>query len=198
MNSQPLLLKWTDYEDNVSSTLEKQNSSSFCSDLILVSDELVTFQVHKFVLSAFSPMIKELLLKNPHPRPLIYLKGIKKEELQSLLNLVYFGKTSFNNPDPGSKDMFVKVIEKFQLTGFEESSNQMEKRIAKDISKPKKINDAMIKVDNNTKKITEGTEKNVGFDGEHSNILKEHIEMVQKRFPCRFCVYEATQDGHRI
>ena len=50
------------------------------SDVTLVSDDQRPFQAHKYVLSAFSPVLKDILLNNPHPHPLIYLRGgvIKK------------------------------------------------------------------------------------------------------------------------
>ena len=44
------------------------------ADLTIVSgDELLDYQVHKFVLSAVSSVFKEILLNNPHEHPLMYL-----------------------------------------------------------------------------------------------------------------------------
>ena len=61
-------------------------------DVTLVSDDAKPFKAHKSILSIFSPAMKEILLKNPHPHPLIYLHGTYEQELTSLLQLFYFGE----------------------------------------------------------------------------------------------------------
>ena len=73
-------LKWKYFSPNVKSRLSDViKEQSFC-DVTLVSDDQRPFQAHKYVLSAFSPVLKDILLNNPHPHPLIYLRGgvIKK------------------------------------------------------------------------------------------------------------------------
>ena len=42
-------------------------------DVTLVSDDQESFQAHKIVLSSFSPVLKDLLLSNSHPHPIIFL-----------------------------------------------------------------------------------------------------------------------------
>ena len=65
---------------------------SFC-DVTLVSDDQKPFQAHRYVLSAFSPVLNNILLNNPHSHPLIYLRGVNHKELNSILQYIYFGKT---------------------------------------------------------------------------------------------------------
>ena len=87
-------LKWKYFTVNQDSSLEelftKENNQA---DVTLVSDDKVAFPVHKFVIGACSPVLKDLLTKNPHPHPMIYLNGINKFELNSILRFIYFGKT---------------------------------------------------------------------------------------------------------
>ena len=64
------------------------------SDVILVSsDDQKQIPAHKVVLSACSPVLKSLLVNNPHSHPLVYLRGIKQTELQAILKFMYFGET---------------------------------------------------------------------------------------------------------
>ena len=85
------------HKDLVSSLSDNFTETSF-SDVTLVSDEQIPFQAHKFVLSACSPVMKDLLLNNPHSHPLIYLRGVKQHELLAILQFMYFGEASiFNN-----------------------------------------------------------------------------------------------------
>ena len=58
---------------------------SFC-DVTLVSDDHKPFLAHRYVLSSFSPVLKNILHNNPHSNPLIYLKGVNHQEF------IYFGK----------------------------------------------------------------------------------------------------------
>ena len=103
-------LKWRHFKVNQDSALEelftKNNNQA---DVTLVSDDKVAFQAHKFILGASSPVLKELLIDNPHPHPLIYLKGIKKIELKSILRFIYLGKT----------EIFQSRIKNFFETGKE-------------------------------------------------------------------------------
>ena len=55
-------------------------------------------------------------MNNPHEHPLIYLSDVKEQELQLLLQLVYFGRTSVYE---SQLDTCLKVLEDFQLSGIE-------------------------------------------------------------------------------
>ena len=81
-------LKWKHFKVNQDSTLEelftKNNNQA---DVTLVSDDKVAFPAHKFILGACSPILKDLLINNPHPHPMI--------ELSSILQFIYLGKTQF-------------------------------------------------------------------------------------------------------
>ena len=48
------------------------------ADVTLVTDDKVAFPAHKFVLGACSSVLKDLLSKDPHHYPMIYLNGVKK------------------------------------------------------------------------------------------------------------------------
>ena len=46
------------------------------SDVTLACSDNKQVKAHKVILGACSPFFKEILLRNPHQHPLIYLKGI--------------------------------------------------------------------------------------------------------------------------
>merc|ERR1712179_498393 len=86
-------LKWKNFSPNVKSRVSDViKEQSFC-DVTLISDDQKPFQAHRYVLSTFSPVLKEILLNNPHSHPLIYLRGVNHQELNSILQFIYFGKT---------------------------------------------------------------------------------------------------------
>ena len=87
--------KWKHFNVNQNDSLKDLFIKNSYSDVTLVSDDRSAFSAHKFVLSACSPLLKGLLLNNPHPNPTVYLKGVKSLELNSLLKFVYLGTTQF-------------------------------------------------------------------------------------------------------
>ena len=79
-------VKWNLQYESVFSMIQGLTNNDPFSDVTVVSgDEMLDYQVHKFVLSAVSPVFKEILLNNPHEHPLIYLSGVRERELQYLL-----------------------------------------------------------------------------------------------------------------
>merc|ERR1712142_368502 len=86
-------LKWNHFNVNQSRSLKDLFIKNSYSDVTLVSDDQLTFPAHKFVLSACSHLLKELLLNNPHPNPTLYLGGVESLELNYLLQFVYLGTT---------------------------------------------------------------------------------------------------------
>ena len=83
-------------DGNISSSLSDLYTETCSTDVTLVSDDQIPFQAHKFVLGASSPVMKNLLLDNPHSHPLIYLRGVKQQELGSILQFIYHGEAAIH------------------------------------------------------------------------------------------------------
>ena len=108
-------LKWKYFIPNVTSRLSKVFNENCFSDVTLVSDDQKPFQAHRYVLSAFSPVLKNILLNNPHSHPLIYLRGVNHQELESILQFIYFGKASVDHSNikrfaQAAKDLQIRKL----------------------------------------------------------------------------------------
>merc|ERR1719318_693537 len=115
MDQNLISLKSKFFHTNISSRLSDFYTETSYTDVTLVSDDQIQFQAHKFVLSACSPILKNLLLNNPHSRPLIYLRSIKHQELESILQFIYLGEARFyeDNMDrfmEAAKDLQIKQL----------------------------------------------------------------------------------------
>ena len=84
-----------------------KNQTKYYSDL-LVSQELSDITLacdgyevgaHKTILSASSQFFREVIRKSKHVNPYIYLKGVSKESLDSLLKFIYVGEATARNED---------------------------------------------------------------------------------------------------
>jgi len=93
----------------------------FC-DVTLASDDDFQIEAHKIVLSSCSPVFKHLLLKNKHPKPLIYLRGIKKAVLDHILDYVYKGEVSVAYEHLNS---FLSIADELKLKGLTRMSSDV-------------------------------------------------------------------------
>ena len=77
MVSERLNYSWAEFETFTSGTLTDLFFDKDFLDVTLACDDGQQIKAHKVVLSSCSSFFKNILLKNPHPSPLIYLKGVK-------------------------------------------------------------------------------------------------------------------------
>ena len=91
MTSEKFCLRWNDFESNISSSFRELRDDKDFFDITLACDD-EQIQAHKVILSACSPFFRNVLRRNPHQHPLLYLKGVKYTDLQSVLNFMYHGE----------------------------------------------------------------------------------------------------------
>ena len=89
------------------------NSEEFLDVTLACEDDQV--KAHKVILSAASPFFRQLLLRNPHNHPLIFLKGASKTNIQSLLHFIYSGETSVNQAD---LETFMSLASSLKIDGL--------------------------------------------------------------------------------
>merc|ERR1712098_418613 len=104
-------------------------------DVTLVCEE-EQLQAHKVIISACSPFFRNILQRNPHQHPLVYLKGVKYAELQSVLNFMYHGEANIAQEDLNS---FLAVAEELKVKGLTQNQSENSKPVrtseTKNISK---------------------------------------------------------------
>ena len=70
-------LTWTDFLECSGTTINNLIFDADFHDVTLACDDNQQLTAHKFILGAGSLLFKNILKKNPHQHPLIYLKGVK-------------------------------------------------------------------------------------------------------------------------
>eukprot|EP00092_Neocalanus_flemingeri_P052703 GFUD01061691.1.p1 GENE.GFUD01061691.1~~GFUD01061691.1.p1 ORF type:complete len:249 (-),score=57.73 GFUD01061691.1:55-801(-) len=79
-----------------------------------------------------SSFFHKILLKNPHQHPLLYLKGVKYENILSVLNFMYHGEVNVAQEDLNS---FLAVAEDLQVKGLTQN-NPKQSQDAVQVSNP--------------------------------------------------------------
>merc|ERR1712129_252067 len=112
-------LKWNDFQANISSTFSDLRKDNEFTDVTLACEDGQQVEAHKVILAASSPFFKNILGKNKHTNPLIYMRGIKTDELVAILDFLYYGKT---NVVEENLDNFLALAEELKLKGLSKSS----------------------------------------------------------------------------
>merc|ERR1719318_1815544 len=155
-------LKVQNYGDALNTILQDFSNYKDFSDVTLVCDDQTQFPAHKVVLSACSPLFAEILLNHPHSHPLIYMSGVNKQVIQSIIQLMYLGKAIISQK---TKSEFMKVamdleIESVKHNGILTVDEYNENNF-----------DNFIFVDEN---IAAAGLKDESFEGSKSRVEQEH------------------------
>lgn len=88
-------LKWGSHTDAITDKAFKFLEHESLVDVTLVCQEYSQthfFKAHQIILSACSPYFESLFLHNTHPHPIVFLKDVKKNELEIILMFMYRGE----------------------------------------------------------------------------------------------------------
>ena len=90
------------------------------SDVTLACEDGKQMGAHKVILTASSPFFQNLLKKNKHTHPLIYMRGVKSEVLSAILDFLYIGETNICQENLES---FLAIADELHLGGLTGSEN---------------------------------------------------------------------------
>jgi len=117
-SSEKFCLRWNDFESNISVAFRELREDKDFFDVTLACDD-EQIQAHKVILSACSPFFRTVLRKNPHAHPLLYLKGVKFGDLQSVLNFMYHGEVNVAQEELNS---FLAIAEELRVKGLTQNN----------------------------------------------------------------------------
>ena len=96
------------------------------NDVTLVSDDYKQFPAHKVILSAGSTVLRKLLLINSGSQnPVLYLKGMRNEELRTVLQFLYLGEARI--PEDRVND-FMKAAQELELKDFSYNNSSQQQQ----------------------------------------------------------------------
>merc|ERR1712128_294688 len=130
-NEEKFCLRWNDFECNMRTAFReiREEKDFFDCTLSCGSRQI---QAHKLILSACSPFFRNILKQNPHPHPLLYLKGVEFNDLQSVLNFMYHGEVNVAQDELNS---FLSVAEDLKVKGLTQSKQESPSNAQKDQTK---------------------------------------------------------------
>ena len=113
--SEKLCLQWNDFKANTNSAFGRLRDDKEFTDVTLACEDGQQMEAHKVILAASSPFLDQILQRNKHPHPLIYLKGFQSQDLLAILDFLYFGEASVYQEN---LDSFLAIAEDLKLKGL--------------------------------------------------------------------------------
>ena len=120
MGNEKFCLRWNDFESNISVAFRELREDKDFFDVTLACDD-EQIQAHKVILSACSPFFRTVLRRNPHAHPLLYLRGVRFSDLQSVLNFMYHGEVNVAQEELNS---FLMVAEELRVKGLTQTQSE--------------------------------------------------------------------------
>ena len=113
--SEKLCLQWNDFQENLKWAFGNFREDNDFADVTLACEDGQQVEAHKVILAASSPFFQKLLGRNKHAHPMIYMRGIKFDDLLAIVDFLYRGEA---NVCQENLDSFLAIAEELQLKGL--------------------------------------------------------------------------------
>ena len=134
-SGEKLCVQWNDFQLDISSAFRDLRNDKEFTDVTLACEDGQQVEAHKVVLISSSPFFLNIFKRNKHPHPLIYMRGLRYEDLLSLVDFLYHGEA---NVYPDNVDSFLTIAEELQLKGIKREEKVDQAPIIKKDSKRRK------------------------------------------------------------
>ena len=137
--SEKLCVQWNDFKDNVIGAFGILREDEDFADVTLACEDGKQMEAHKVILATSSPFFQNLLMRNKHAHPLIYMRGVKSEDLLTIIDFLYCGQADVLEEN---LERFLAISKELQLKGFtgKTDGSALIQRESVKMSLPKKVN----------------------------------------------------------
>ena len=174
-------MTWHTYPDHLRGMMREMMASEDFADVTLVCDDMETIKAYRNILSACSPVFKNILqMEGRTNHPVVYLRGIQYPEIESILQFIHLGEAKFYEERMDefilvSKDLQIKELRKAAEVN-EETQPDPSDETAEDIDE-NIDNDTFDLVDNIT---TQKDAKNVEYNNfKEKNVAGKQLDLTK-------------------
>ena len=115
-------LSWDLFQSSTLDSIKELLNDGNFADVTLACDDGKQLKAHKVIVSACSLFLRNILLQNPHPHPLIYISNISWENLNKILEFMYLGKVEVEEKQLQS---FITDSVRLQIKGLDMYAGQV-------------------------------------------------------------------------
>nr|ACO13058.1 Broad-complex core protein isoform 6 [Lepeophtheirus salmonis] len=121
-STETLCLRWNEFESSIKHGFSVLRSDKDFFDVTLACG-FHQIKAHKLILSTCSAFFRTLIKSVPHQHPLLYLRGVDFNNLESVLCFMYSGEVRVN---PEDLDQFLSLAQELQVNGLMQDQSSSE------------------------------------------------------------------------
>ena len=199
-------LAWHTYSEHQREIMQKMLICDDFKDVTLISDDKKPIKAHRNILSACSPVFKNIFQMEINNHPVIYLRGIKHSEIESILQFIYLGETKLykdclNELLLVAKNLeieeFSKNVEFEKLQDYQTDNGQLNEKFNKsnEIQSTSKEESSAISLWSVLQnRIKSKSSKNFESEATKHDYLPKHIQSDRKDEEIQKIIEEDTKD----
>ena len=131
--SPKLFLKWSEFCNNIHTSLGGLRETDDFADVTLACEDGHQVEAHQVILAASSPFFRNLLKRKKHAHPLIFMRGVKYEDLLGIVDFLYYGEANISQENLES---FLAIADELQMDGLmKNGENEEEGQSDKEVEK---------------------------------------------------------------
>ena len=119
-------LTWHTYSDHLEDMMKEMMMNDDFADVTLVSEDKKHIKAHKIILSACSPVFKDIVKLEKNTNTFIFLKGINFSDLEPIMQFIYVGEATLN--EEKLKD-FLAVAKSMEIKGLGNAETEKNNRV---------------------------------------------------------------------
>ena len=123
MHQEKYTLTWHTYSDHLKSMMKELMMNEDYSDVTLVTEDKKQIKANISILSACSPVFKDILKEEKNSSTMMYLRGIQYSEMESILQFIYLGEATFYEERMDEFLAVAKSLEIKELRNAEKETN---------------------------------------------------------------------------
>lgn len=122
------------YNSTATDTLKSLVIDQDFTDVTLACEGDKHIKAHKVILGAYSSVLKNIIVNIKQQNPVIYISGIKYEELRAVVNFIYLGETKVKQETFAK---FMEFAQEFEIKGLAANLAEQKKSDTEDTIPPK-------------------------------------------------------------
>ena len=187
--------EWKDFEFNIQEYFRKQRKDKSLCDVTLATEDGQEIKAHKIVLSSGSEFFCDIFLRNNHPNMYIFLKGVRRPQLEQITDLLYNGEVFIAHDE---MKHFFETAKLLQIKGLREKELKPEVEFEGTKRKHEVVDESLNNIENHktngdSASILEDSVNDGQKDGEHAkdDLDRQIAEMIEKtedgKWKCKIC-----------
>ena len=112
MHQEKYCLTWQSYSDHLKILMKELMMNEDFADVTLVTEDKKQIKANVNILSACSPVFKDIFKKDNKSSTIMYLRGIQYSEMESIMQFIYLGEATFYEE---RMDEFIAVAKSLEI-----------------------------------------------------------------------------------